>query len=99
MKTVIFELKMPGCGSWNGRWSGEGRVYAVTRRLPDSKASEIDGKTYGYAWDDGWCASIDCRVSSGTPETRSIRRRSSGFCGYEWMVASILSKGQIEVPS
>ncbi len=32
---VVFELGMPEIRSWNGRWSGGGRLYAKTR--PDRK--------------------------------------------------------------
>ena len=25
---IVFTLNMPHRGSWNGRWSGEGKIYA-----------------------------------------------------------------------
>ena len=29
--TLAFVLTMPNIGSWNGKWSGEGNFYAITR--------------------------------------------------------------------
>ena len=90
---------MPGCPSWNGRWSGEATLYAIIKnfssRKAKAKAQEILSKGhYSYGWSDGWRASIQVReVSAG--EVRSIRKKSKGFCGYDWMVESILKHGKI----
>ncbi len=86
---------MPGVASWNGRWSGEGKLYAVVRKVSDKKAAEILVKPYySYGWSDGWRAAINVKKCEGH-ETRIIRKRSSGFCGYEWMIDSILVRGKI----
>lgn len=89
MKRVEFLLTMPGRGSWNGGWSGEGARYAIVRTLPDKQASELDGKSWGYSWSDGWHASIRARV---VPKGERLKK-SAGFSGYDWMVRNILAHG------
>lgn len=101
--TLCFELTMPRVGSWNGRWSGEDKYYAVTRNLGRSKAAReraasLDGQSFYHAWEDGWAASV--RVRSVTArEASAIRKKSKGLCGYEWMVDSILTHGRIQYNS
>lgn len=97
MKTVVFSLSMPHCGSWNGRWSSENRKHLLFQRMPDKLAAELNGKSWDYHWNDGWCALIDARIVSGE-ESRKLRRQNAGFCGYEWMVESILAFGRIVNP-
>lgn len=92
MKTLCFTLSMPGAPSWNGRWSGEGSLYAVLKRVKDETAAKLDGQYFDHAWPDGWRAGIDVRVVAGT-EIRRIRKKSCGFCGYDWMVDNILRHG------
>jgi len=94
MKRVEFKLTMPGSQpSWNGKWSGEGRNYAITRTLSDKAAEALfAGKarpSWGHRWNDGWFASIEARV---VPKGERLAK-SEGFCGYEWMVANILDHG------
>ncbi|MEK6880186.1 MAG: hypothetical protein AABY22_11280, partial [Nanoarchaeota archaeon] len=99
MKTLCFELTMPNRGSWNGRWSGEGNYYAIIRKFSKGgKQKSLDilnQKSYYYRWDDGWSASISVREVLGK-EITQIKRKSNGFCGYDWMVDSIIDKGKIE---
>ena len=90
---VIFELTMPGCGSWNGRWSGEGKTY-VRSKKNNQVPNEVIGKSFRYRWDDGWCVCITVRKVESRVE-RKIMRRSSGFCGYNWMIDSIIKYGKI----
>lgn len=96
---LVFELSMPNRGSWNGRWSGEDRYYAIVRNFPGlkgaRKAREILEKgSYFYSWTDGWGASVNVREIDGR-EARRIRSRSKGFCGYDWMVRTICDYGKI----
>ena len=95
MLTVIFELSMPNNSSWNGKWSGEGNRYCITRRMKDSKAEELDGQNFYYNFGDGWGANVHCKVSGGAVETRKANRESKGFCGYDWMVNEIIVHGRI----
>ena len=34
---VMFSLSMPGCNSWNGKWSGAGKAYYVKKKMTESK--------------------------------------------------------------
>lgn len=95
MKTVGFFLSMPGRASWNGAWSGEGKLYARVERLTDKKADEIIARgSFSYRWSDGWSARVNVRALDGK-ESREVRRKSAGFSGYDWMVASIRRHGEI----
>ena len=100
MATIAFELSMPNVGSWNGRWTGEGRFYAVVRNLGRGKQAQetakkiLERRSYHYDFGDGWSARVSVREVSGS-EVARIRRQSMGFCGYEWMVASIIQNGEI----
>lgn len=94
MTTLCFILTMPGRGSWDGNWSGDGRFYAAIRRVKDSKAGELANGHFTHCWSGGWRASVEVRIVSGSEITK-IRRRSNGFCGYDWMVDTIISHGRI----
>lgn len=90
---IIFELTMPNCGSWNGKWSGEKRLYAKSRRN-NQVPKEVVGKKFYYRWDDGWTACVSVKKVDYR-EGRKIMRKSSGFCGYDWMIDSIINYGKI----
>lgn len=100
MKLVAFELSMPNRGSWNGKWSGSGKKYVRIKRFTKSDciAFNIDDilKTgrFRYFWNDGWSAAIDVRVVTST-EAAKLRKESDGFCGYDWMIHSIIASGDI----
>lgn len=96
---VAFELSMPQANSWNGKWSGEGRCYAIVKSYIGAKnekrAAELCAKGYfHYSWEDGWGAAITVRAVDAA-EARKLRSKSVGFAGYEWMVTSILNYGVI----
>ncbi len=90
--TLVFVLSMPGCASWNGRWSGEGKLYSIVRRF---RGKSPEPGHYSYAWPDGWRASVEVRQVDFS-EARRLRRNSKGFCGYDWMVDSIVKHGRIQ---
>lgn len=85
---------MPNRASWNGRWSGEGTLYAKVVNFSNSKAGKekaakiLSHGSYYHRWDDGWGASVAVREVDGK-ESASIKRRSKGFCGYDWMIENI----------
>lgn len=94
---LAFQLAMPNPPSWNGKWSGEGRVYAVLKTYKSqkaiAKARELIGPHF-YHWSDGWTACIN--VSEVTPaESKRLRNKSVGFAGYEWMIRSLETYGKI----
>lgn len=91
-RRVEFRLGMPNVGSWNGRWSGDGKNYVIVRSLREDRIRELEiPRTWFHRWEDGWCASVAARVMD--PGER--RQKSDGFHGYDWMVASIVRCGEI----
>jgi hypothetical protein len=100
---VAFQLSMPNRGSWNGKWSGQDRQYILIKSISARYAKSQEhfkdllekGKdSWYYSWNDGWGASISAEVISAA-EAKKRRKLSAGFCGYEWMVQSIISYGEI----
>lgn len=84
----VFILSMPRNNSWNGKWSGEGNNYSVAKRLTAKKAAQLESYYY-YSFGDGWAAGVTIRPAKP-------REKVSGkFCGYEWMIESILLNGEI----
>lgn len=100
---ICFELSMPSVGSWNGKWSGEGNLYAKVLSFSNSKAGSVvaqrilNNGPYYYNWGDGWGAEISVREVKGS-ETAKIKRKSKGFCGYDWMIDNIRFYGSIYKP-
>ena len=89
---LLFILTMPNVGSWNGKWTGEGRVYARVRnakQYPDCKEG-----SYHYSWGDGWGANVEVRKVT-VAEANKYIKKSVGFSSYDWMIDSILECGQI----
>lgn len=101
MMHIAFRLSMPGLNSWDGKWSGDGKLYAIVKnfRSVGSQRSEADKilakKDFGYAFGDGWFASVSAHEVSAE-EAKRIKKQSAGFCGYEWMVDSIMTHGVIK---
>jgi hypothetical protein len=54
------------------------------------------GGSYYYNFGDGWGASVSVRKVTAA-QARKIERKSVGFCGYEWMIDSIIRDGEILV--
>ena len=94
---IVFELTMPRNSSWNGKWSGDGDVHIIAmpnRLVPKDRI----GKSYYYDFGDGWCACIDViKMSGNSNEYRKMKRNNRGFCGYNWMVDSIISNNEIKL--
>lgn len=86
---VMFELSMPNVGSWNGKWSGEDDIYTVSKTLT-KKNEDLIGQDFYYNFGDGWGASVKVR------EARPREKATNRFCGYEWMIDSILANRKIE---
>ena len=99
---VCFELSMPNVGSWNGKWTGANNLYAKVvdfgrGKDNEAKAKEIlASKSYYYDFGDGWGASVRVRAVD-SKEASKIRRATKGFCGYDWMINSIRTKGTIAI--
>ena len=96
---LAFTLSMPGCPSWNGKWSGEGKKYVIINTYVGKKHIEhaekiLRQRSFSYRWDDGWAARIDVHEVSSS-QAAKLRKESNGFCGYDWMVKSIVQHGVI----
>lgn len=97
---LAFTLSMPGVASWNGRWSGKGRLYVIVKTYGSSRKTRehvervLKAAPYYYRWSDGWAARIDVREVEAREGTR-LAKASNGFCGYDWMVESIWCYGAI----
>lgn len=99
---VSFELTMPNVGSWNGKWTGAAKKYWVIKSFRGHEANRILGhhfqegqkKSFYYNFGDGWGANVMMEVVDAS-EARKRAKNSAGFCGYEWMITSILKHGKI----
>lgn len=97
-KYVIFTLSMPNRASWNGKWSGEERLYRQCRTLTKGMdESKLTGGRFYYNFGDGWGASITTEIVDGA-RTKNVfmKHADTGFCGYGWMVDSIVKHGVIK---
>jgi len=102
MIILEFKLTMPGRGSWDGRWTGEARNYVRVRSIRNANAKTIqeclneDGIGYfHYSWSDGWAAGVSVRILDAQEAKRVRSKKSDGFCGYDWMIDSIIKYGAI----
>ncbi len=96
---VAFILTMPGANAWDGKWSGDGRCYAVIKSFSGKSEKRLRDmialkSSYGYDFGDGWYASVELGIVDAK-KARELRKASKGFCGYEWMIDSILQYGKI----
>ena len=92
---IVFELSMTRNNSWNGRWSGDGDTHIIAK--PDKYVPEDRiGKNYFYDFGDGWCACVDVvKMSGNSSKYRNMVKNNRGFCGYDWMVDSIIRNDEI----
>lgn len=86
-----YVLTMPGNNSWNGKWTGDGVLYAVVRKYRKDAPEE---KSHTYSFGDGWVARVEV-LQVNSSEAQKLRRKTKGFCGYEWMIDSIERRGSI----
>ena len=96
MKYISFTLSMPQRNSWNDRWSGEDNLYCrviKTEKLYKNH-KDILNKSFYYSFGDGWSACIEVKEVT-RQESTALKKKSKGFYGYEWMIASILRDGVI----
>lgn len=96
---LAFTLNMPRNSACNGKWSGQEKIYVVTKSFTSRKdlpnaAKMVATGSYHYDFGDGWAARIDVTEITSSAAA-SLRKRSSGFCGYEWMIDSIVRHGKI----
>lgn len=90
----MFELSMPGRGSWNGSWAGEKKRYVKFRSLRNDEQDNIEESSYHYDFGDGWRANVEVKIVDYDKKKR-LKKVSSGFCNYDWMIDSIIQNGEI----
>ena len=90
---IVFTLTMPNVGSWNRKWSQEGTLFCRVRKEREVP-KELWGKEFYHRWDDGWtaCVSVE-RVPAR--DARKLEKESKGFCGYDWMIRTLVKDGYI----
>lgn len=90
MKKVKFILTMPNVGSWNGKWSGEKDEFSIIKKIPEKLFKQFQlPATFHYNFGDGWTACIEMRLA------KSREKATNLFCGYDWMIDSILEHKKI----
>lgn len=94
---VCFELTMPNRGSWNNKWSQENDRHYIIKDFCKTYFDEHKNNLVGswwYTWSDGWSACVTGEVIDGK-ESAKRKRMKTKFCGYDWMVNSIIYYGKI----
>ena len=93
---VAFELTFPNRGSWNGHWTGENARHVIFMNERPKTLARV-GNSYIYDFGDGWVAQVTVsKVSGRSKEYYEIKKNNLGFCGYDWMVKSIIARDTIE---
>lgn len=93
---LSFELSMPNASSWDGKWTGEGKPYVRVRSIRGKRIAEpiLEKGYFHYSFDDGWAAGVTVKKVTAS-EAGKLRKKSIGFCGYDWMIDSIVEHGEI----
>ena len=96
---VCFNLSMPNVGSWDGKWTGADNLHARVKSFRSKKdiamiEEKLGKRSYRYDFGDGWSACV-VLTEITQKEANRIKRKSTGFCGYDWMIDSILDFGKI----
>ena len=96
MKRILFRLSMPSNSSWDGKWSGREKNYTIRKNITDKKFTELFGDRANNSWfynfGDGWTAKVTGRLL----DKGERAKKSDGFCGYNWMVNSIIWDNEIK---
>lgn len=93
-----FTLSMPGVNSWNGKWSGKDRQYVRVKSFTTREWKRRIAKLIGYhtySFGDGWVAGVEVKAVDATTK-RNLLKKTAGFCGYDWMIYSLIDHGVIK---
>ena len=58
--------------------------------------NEYWGQSFTYTFEDGEIATITL-TQFPAKEAKRLQRKSNGFCGYDWMIRSIIKNGDIRL--
>lgn len=84
---------MPNRGSWDGKWSGQQSVHI--KKFNERKIDKsLVNRNFFYDFGDGWTACVSTYQLSAK-EAYKLDKINTGFCGYDWMVNSIIKSGVI----
>ena len=72
------------------------RKFGRSKATKEQAAKILAGQSYSYDFGDGWGASVSVREVTASEAAR-IERKPVGFCGYDWMIDSIIRDGEILV--
>jgi len=86
---IMFELSMPSNNSWNNKWSGAENKYTVAKTMTEKRYKALENY-YTYSFGDGWVAGVTVR------RAKPREKATNKFCGYNWMIDSILYNGEIK---
>lgn len=96
MPFLSFELTMPQRGSTDGKWGGDNRRHIIINNLTFFTVWKIlkgdSTKDFLYNFGDGWLAQVKVTKLDSTKKIP----RSTNFCGYAWMIDSIITNGYIK---
>lgn len=93
---TVYTITMPNVGSWNGKFSGASKLYCKVFPYKSKTDDTLIGRSFYYNFGDGWGASVSVdKVES--KEAAKMKKLSSGFMGYEWMIDSINRHGCIKI--
>lgn len=106
MKHLCFELTMPNCGSWDGKWTGSKDYHFKLLSMSEHAYKEAykkykhlyNGNSWHYSWNDGWGAEVRVTLIEAKDKKR-FKKMSVGFCGYDWMIDSIIEVNEIMISS
>jgi hypothetical protein len=97
MEYRVFILTMPSNNAWNGKWTGEGRLFCIVKRYQKNSPilKNVDkSNCHYYDFGDGWGAFVKIeRIDAD--KAKLYRKKSKGFYGYDWMVNEIEEHGRI----
>ena len=99
MTHIVYILTMPNVGSWNGTFTGAGKLYCLVKSYKND--SDIPAKVlsmksgYFYDFGDGWGASVKAKKIA-VSEKLKYKKESRGFMSYDWMVKEIEEFGRIK---
>ena len=92
---IAFILSMPNIGRWEGSENLYVRTHSFTTKKEKEKVRELLKTGYfHYNFGDGWAVGVSLDEVNAQ-EASKLRKASNGFCGYEWMIDSIIDHGYI----
>jgi hypothetical protein len=90
---VLFTLTMPRNNAWNGKWTGDGKCYCISKSLRGI-SKELKEGNYQFDFEDGLVANVNVKFVTPS-EAKAAMKKSAGFCGYDWMWVELYNTGKL----